>query len=58
MRGAGQSRSPVIALGVLMKHNNMDFYDAYNLVREKVPVAQIEPGHIERLKKLFNVGLP
>lgn len=41
-----------------MKHNNMDFYDAYNLVREKVPVAQIEPGHIERLKKLFNVGLP
>ena len=56
--GAGQSRSNAIAIGVLMKKYNMDFYDAYNLVREKVPIAQIEPCHINRLKKMFNVGLP
>jgi predicted protein tyrosine phosphatase len=56
--GAGQSRSPAIAIGVLMKRYNMDFYDAYNLVREKVPMAQIEPCHISKLKKLFNIGLP
>lgn len=36
----------------------MDFYDAYNLIREKVPIAQIEPSHMSKLKKLFNVGLP
>lgn len=56
--GAGQSRSPAIAIGVLMKRYNMDFYDAYNLVRERVPVAQIEPSHMVNLKRLFNVGLP
>jgi protein-tyrosine phosphatase len=56
--GAGQSRSPAIVIGVLMKKYNMDFYDAYNLVREKVPIAQIEPCHISKLKKLFNVDLP
>jgi len=56
--GSGQSRSPAIAIGVLMKKYNMDFYDAYNLIREKVPTAQIEPCHISKLKKLFNVGLP
>jgi len=56
--GAGQSRSPAIASGILMKHYNMDFYNAYNLVREKVPEALIEPCHISKLKKLFNVGLP
>ncbi len=54
----GASRSNAIALGVLVKHYKMDFYDAYNLVREKVPIAQIHPGHIERLKELFTVGLP
>jgi protein-tyrosine phosphatase len=56
--GAGQSRSNAIAIGVLMKKYNMDFYDAYNLVREKVPIAQIEPCHISKLKRMFNVGLP
>lgn len=56
--GAGQSRGPAIAIGVLMKRYNMDFYDAFNLVSEKVPIAQIEPCHIGKLKKLFNVGLP
>ena len=56
--GAGQSRSNAIAIGVLMKYRHMDFYDAYNQVTEKVPIAQIEPCHISALKKLFNVGLP
>ncbi len=56
--GAGQSRSNAIAIGVLVKKYNMDFYDAYNLVTEKVPIAQIEPSHIKKLKKLFNVSLP
>ena len=41
-----------------MKHYNMDFYDAYNLIREKVSIAQIEPCHISKLKKLFDVGIP
>lgn len=56
--GAGMSRSPAIALGVLTQKYNMDFYGAYNLVHEKVPIAEIEPCHINKLKKLFNVGLP
>lgn len=55
--GAGQSRSPAIVIGVLMKRYNIDFYSAYNLVREKVLVAQIEPCHISKLKKLFSVGM-
>jgi protein-tyrosine phosphatase len=56
--GAGQSRSNAIALGVLMKKYDMGFYDAYNLIMEKVPIAQIDPFHIAALKKLFKVGLP
>lgn len=40
-----------------MKKYKMHFYDTYNLVREKVPIAQIEPSHISALKKLFDVGL-
>jgi protein-tyrosine phosphatase len=56
--GAGQSRSNAVALGVLMQKYNMDFYDAYNLIMEKVPIAQIDPFHINALKKMFKVGLP
>lgn len=56
--GAGQSRSNAIAIGVLMRKYDMDFYDACDLVREKVPIAQIESCHISKLKKMFNVGLP
>ena len=36
----GMSRSNSVALACLVK-NGMDFYEAYNLVREKVPIAQI-----------------
>jgi protein-tyrosine phosphatase len=55
---AGISRSNAIALGVLVKYFDMDFYEALELVREKVPRANICPGHISQLKKLFNVTLP
>lgn len=56
--GAGISRSPAIAVGVLVKHFKMNFYDAMNLVDEKVPTAQIEPCHISALKHIFNVTVP
>jgi hypothetical protein len=36
----------------------MDFYDAWNLVEDRVHIANINPGHISKLKKLFNVTLP
>lgn len=54
--GAGQSRSPAIAIAVLMKQHDMDFDSAYNLVKGQVPIADIEPCHISRLKELFNIG--
>jgi hypothetical protein len=47
-----------IALGVLVKYFNMDFYKVLELIREKVPRANISPNHISKLKKLFNVTLP
>ena len=55
--GAGHSRSNAIALGILVKQG-MDFWDAWELIKEKVPVSQIDPSHISALKKLFNVTLP
>ena len=56
--GAGQSRSNAIAIGILVEHFKMDFYDAYELIREKVPIQWILPDHITKLKKLFNVTVP
>jgi len=56
--GAGISRSNAIALGVLVKHFKMDFYDAWELIKEKVPISNIDPLHIVALKKIFNVTLP
>jgi predicted protein tyrosine phosphatase len=55
---AGISRSNAIALGILVKYFNMDFYEASELVKEKVPQANISPEHIEKLKKMFKVTLP
>jgi len=55
---AGISRSNAIALGVLVKYFGMDFYDAWELIRKRVPRANINPDHISQLKKLFNVTLP
>jgi predicted protein tyrosine phosphatase len=54
--GAGQSRSPAIAIGVLLKRYYMNFYDAFDLVKEKVPNAEIEPIHLAKLRKIFSVG--
>ena len=56
--GAGISRSNAVALGVLVKHFKMDFYDAWKLIKEKVPISNIDPLHIVALKKIFNVTLP
>ena len=55
---AGISRSNAIALGVLVKYFNMDFYEAWKFVKSKVPIANIDPAHIEKLNQLFNVTLP
>ena len=56
--GAGISRSNAIALGVLMKHFHMDFYDAVDLIEEKVPICNIDPLHITVLQKIFDLTLP
>lgn len=56
--GAGQSRSNAIALGILVKHFKMEFYSAWDLIKERVPIALIMPDHISKLKKLFNVTVP
>jgi protein-tyrosine phosphatase len=54
----GVSRSNAIAVGVLIDHFKMDYYDALALVEDKVPICQIEDNHIRALKKMFKVGLP
>ena len=54
---AGISRSPSIAVGTLVKYYRMDFYDALELVKQKVRIAQIAPCHIEALKKIFKVKI-
>jgi predicted protein tyrosine phosphatase len=55
--GAGKSRSNAIALGVLVE-NGMDFYDALELVKARVPIRHIDPSHITALKRLFKVSIP
>jgi protein-tyrosine phosphatase len=52
---AGQSRSNAIALGVLVKYFKMNFYDAWELIRKEIPISNIDPCHIESLKKIFKV---
>jgi hypothetical protein len=54
----GRSRSNSIALGVLVEYYRINFYDAWDLVREKVPICQINPPHVEFLKRKFGVMLP
>lgn len=53
--GAGASRSPAIAIAILTKYCSMTFQQAYDLVHEKVPIAEIEPCHLNSLKRIFNV---
>lgn len=55
---AGISRSNSIALGVLVTHFKMDFYDAWELIKKQVPRCNIDPSHIHKLKKLLKVNLP
>jgi hypothetical protein len=33
----------------------MHFYDAWNLVKEKVPISNIDLSHIAKLKELFKI---
>jgi len=54
---AGISRSNAIALGVLVKYFKMDFDEAWDLIRKKVPDSNIRPGHISQLRKLLNSTL-
>lgn len=56
--GAGQSRSNAIALGILTGYYGMDFYEAWELVKDKVPICLIDPSHIRALKKIFKITLP
>ncbi len=55
---AGQSRSNAIALGVLMTHFHLGYYQALDLINEKVPIAMIDPYHLDAIKKIFSVTLP
>lgn len=47
----GLSRSNAVALAYLVK-NGMDFDEAYDMIREKVPVAQIDLGLIDSIKEI------
>ena len=55
---AGQSRSNSIALGVLIEYFGMDFYDAWDLLREKNPFCGIAMEHLGAIKTIYNVTLP
>ena len=50
---AGVSHSNAIALGVLVKYFGMDFYDAWELIKKRVPREYINPSHISKLKKFI-----
>lgn len=52
----GMSRSNSIAVAVLVEHYQINFYDAWNLVKEKVPICQINLPHMEFLERKFEVG--
>lgn len=48
----GQSRSNAVALAYLIK-NGMDFDEAYNLIKSKVPIMRIRPDLLDFVKNLF-----
>jgi hypothetical protein len=52
---SGQSRAPAIALGVLIKYFKMSLNQGLEIVKEKVPMADINNLHILALKKLFKI---
>lgn len=49
---AGVSRSNAIAVGVLMKFFGMSFEEAISLIKEKVPIADPMPCHLEQIARL------
>lgn len=55
---AGQSRSNVIALGILMEYFNINFYDAWELIRAKNPLCNIAMQHLDAIKEIYDVKLP
>jgi hypothetical protein len=50
-----RSRSPAIAVGVLIKYFKLDFFSAWEQVRKKVPFGNID-CHIMSLKRIFGAG--
>lgn len=55
---AGQSRSNAIAIGILIEEFLLDFWKAWDLIREKNPICNIAQHHIDALKKIYNITLP
>jgi hypothetical protein len=51
----GRSRAAAIALGVLVKYFKMNFYNALEFLRKKVPTADINNTHTDSLERLFCV---
>jgi hypothetical protein len=49
----GESRSNSIALAILVEYYGISFNDAWSLVKEKVPICQINPSHIGFLKRKY-----
>ncbi len=48
---AGASRSPTIVIAYLIWRNKMTLNDAFNLVKEKRPIIQPNPGFLQQLKQ-------
>lgn len=49
---AGVSRSNAIAIGVLVRYCGLDFDEAYDLVKSKVPIANPLPCHLNQIRKV------
>jgi hypothetical protein len=52
----GKSRAAAIAVGVLVKYFKMSFNQAQEVIKSKVPIADIANLHILSLKQLFMVS--
>lgn len=55
---AGISRSNSIALGTLIKLTGMDYIDAYGVIMDKVPYADMDQSHLNAIKKIFPPRIP
>ena len=54
----GKSRAAAIAVSVLVKYFKMSFKQALEIIKSKVPIADIANLHILSLKQLFKVSSP